>query len=104
MVSPITSPNQQQQSQANLQSTAANNPRLLVIANRLPISLSSKTDKKTGKTTLATQRSSGGLVSALQGLSNNPNVNPEKASSGFSMKWIGWPGMYMSLYGDHITI
>lgn len=47
---------------------ATHTGRLLVIANRLPISLKTHTDKHTGKTTISTTRSSGGLVSALQGM------------------------------------
>jgi len=50
--------------------------RLVVVANRLPISLCE--DPETGK--LTGRMSSGGLVSALMGVRN------------ISMIWVGWPG------------
>lgn len=50
--------------------------RLIVVANRLPISLVS--DPETGK--LKSKKSSGGLVSALTGVRD------------LNMLWVGWPG------------
>lgn len=53
--------------------------RLLVIANRLPVTL--KHDAKSGEWNF--KMSSGGLVSALMGVKN------------FEMVWVGWPGSYV---------
>lgn len=50
--------------------------RLIVVANRLPISLVS--DPESGE--LRSKKSSGGLVSALNGV------------HGLNMLWVGWPG------------
>lgn len=52
--------------------------RLIVVANRLPVSAFKDGD---GKWRL--QVSAGGLVSALMGIGN------------FSTRWIGWPGVYI---------
>lgn len=57
-------------------SSVDKNHRLLVVANRLPLSF--EREEKTGK--FKSRMSSGGLVSALTGL------------KGFNMIWIGWPG------------
>ncbi|KAJ3282105.1 Trehalose-6-P synthase/phosphatase complex synthase subunit [Rhizoclosmatium sp. JEL0117] len=52
--------------------------RLLIVSNRLPITVTR--DKHTGQYTFV--KSSGGLVSALSGLSSN-----------LPFVWIGWPGI-----------
>ncbi|XP_010480504.1 PREDICTED: probable alpha,alpha-trehalose-phosphate synthase [UDP-forming] 2 [Camelina sativa] len=52
-------------------------PRLLVVANRLPVSA-----KKTGENSWSLKMSPGGLVSGLLGV-----------TSQFDTKWVGWPGV-----------
>ncbi len=59
-------------------SDAAGGGRLLVVANRLPVSAFRDRD---GRWQL--QVSAGGLVSALMGVGN------------FKTRWIGWPGVYI---------
>ncbi|KAK9804133.1 hypothetical protein WJX73_003206 [Symbiochloris irregularis] len=53
-------------------------PRLIVVANRLPVSAGYASE---GKWTL--QLSAGGLVSALGGV------------QGFNTMWVGWPGIFL---------
>lgn len=53
--------------------------RLIIAANRLPISAQRKSD---GKWVL--NQSAGGLVSALSGVGNN-----------YEMLWVGWPGVFV---------
>jgi len=67
--------------------------RLLIVANRLPLSMSIKkakdaNGKPTDKNEITFTTSSGGLVSALKGCD-------------MSMRWIGWPGGYMFLQLNH---
>ncbi|KAG7654566.1 Trehalose-phosphatase [Arabidopsis suecica] len=52
-------------------------PRLLVVANRLPVSA-----KRTGENSWSLEMSPGGLVSGLLGI-----------TSQFDTKWVGWPGV-----------
>ncbi|KAG7591950.1 Alpha-alpha-trehalose-phosphate synthase [Arabidopsis thaliana x Arabidopsis arenosa] len=52
-------------------------PRLLVVANRLPVSA-----KRTGENSWSLEMSPGGLVSGLLGV-----------TSQFDTKWVGWPGV-----------
>lgn len=53
--------------------------RLVIAANRLPISAIRKPDGRWGL-----NQSSGGLVSALSGVGNN-----------YEMLWVGWPGVFV---------
>jgi len=53
--------------------------RLIIAANRLPISAIRKPDGKWGL-----NQSAGGLVSALSGVGNN-----------YEMLWVGWPGVFV---------
>jgi trehalose 6-phosphate synthase/phosphatase len=53
--------------------------RLIIAANRLPISAQRKQDGK-----WALNQSAGGLVSALSGVGNN-----------YEMLWVGWPGVFV---------
>ena len=53
--------------------------RLIIAANRLPISAQRKPDGKWGL-----NQSAGGLVSALSGVGNN-----------YEMLWVGWPGVFV---------
>ncbi|CAH2037263.1 unnamed protein product [Thlaspi arvense] len=57
-------------------------PRLLVVANRLPVSA-----KRTGENSWSLEMSPGGLVSGLLGV-----------RAQFDTKWIGWPGV--DVYDD----
>jgi trehalose 6-phosphate synthase len=50
--------------------------RLIIVSNRLPLCL-----KKTDRGSYESSLSSGGLVTALSGLSSSTNV-----------RWFGWPG------------
>ncbi|ESQ35106.1 hypothetical protein EUTSA_v10009417mg [Eutrema salsugineum] len=52
-------------------------PRLLVVANRLPVSA-----KRTGENSWSLEMSPGGLVSGLLGV-----------TAQFDTKWVGWPGV-----------
>ncbi|CAA7056687.1 unnamed protein product [Microthlaspi erraticum] len=52
-------------------------PRLLVVANRLPVSA-----KRTGENSWSLEMSPGGLVSGLLGV-----------AAQFDTKWVGWPGV-----------
>ena len=53
--------------------------RLIIAANRLPISAQRKSDGSWGL-----NQSAGGLVSALSGVGNN-----------YEMLWVGWPGVFV---------
>ena len=53
--------------------------RLIIAANRLPISAQRKPDGSWGL-----NQSAGGLVSALSGVGNN-----------YEMLWVGWPGVFV---------
>ncbi|VVA91593.1 unnamed protein product [Arabis nemorensis] len=57
-------------------------PRLLVVANRLPVSA-----KRTGENSWSLEMSPGGLVSGLLGV-----------TAQFDTKWVGWPGV--DVYGE----
>lgn len=59
-------------------STDARKGRLIIVSNRLPVSI---TDLGQGRFDLKT--SSGGLVTGLRGLAN----------SGIEFLWFGWPGV-----------
>ena len=59
--------------------TQASNARLIIAANRLPVSVKKGEDGKWGLTV-----SSGGLVSALLGVGKN-----------YGMLWVGWPGVFI---------
>jgi trehalose-6-phosphate synthase len=61
-------------------STSGSNPRLIVVSNRLPLTITKKGD---GSWTFS--MSSGGLVSALSGL-----------GSSMAFQWFGWPGLEVS--------
>tara|TARA_B100000475_G_C15026867_1_gene326303 strand:+ start:989 stop:1702 length:714 start_codon:yes stop_codon:yes gene_type:complete len=58
---------------------ARNKQRLIIAANRLPISAQRRADGKWGL-----NQSAGGLVSALSGVGNN-----------YEMLWVGWPGVFV---------
>ena len=64
--------------------------RLLIVANRLPVSMSIK-QNSSGKSDINFASSAGGLVSALAG-------------SGLESFWIGWPGGEVKSRDDRATV
>ena len=73
------SPGSVQKFQSLAQDLGGGDFRILVVANRLPVSI-----KQGGDGAFTLKPSSGGLVSALTGV-----------ESSIEQKWIGWPGMSM---------
>ncbi|EFJ09193.1 trehalose phosphate synthase [Selaginella moellendorffii] len=71
-------PSQQQQEDLPADQGGGEKQRLLVVANRLPVSATRK-----GDTQWSLEVSAGGLVSALLGVKQ------------FQVIWIGWPGVYV---------
>ncbi|KAF0852579.1 mitochondrial trehalose-6-phosphate synthase [Andalucia godoyi] len=67
---------------------SVNRPRLLIIANRLPVTLSRSADSGTW----TAKASSGGLVSGVSGI-NSQSAKSDQGSVKYDMVWIGWPGL-----------
>ncbi len=62
---------------ASPESASVSAPRLLLISNRLPVTV-----KRAGPNNYAFSQGSGGLVTGLSGLSKSTDF-----------KWYGWPGL-----------